>query len=97
MLNTENTMKCRRLLNRYGYRHQLTILIEECSELIKEVCKMFRNGTCATPAPEAFKEELVDVLIMAHEAVMICGISEAEINRRAAEKLDRALKRMEQD
>ena len=48
MLNQENTEKCRRILNRYGYRSQMLMVIEECSELQKATCKMLRNGTTAT-------------------------------------------------
>ena len=55
---------------------------------------MLRNGTSATPAPENFKEELVDVIVMVTQAVMMCGITEAEINHRAAVKLDKVLDRM---
>ena len=67
------------------------MLIEECSELQKAACKMLRNGTSATPAPENFKEELVDVTVMLTQAVMMCGISETEINHRAKVKLDKVL------
>lgn len=93
MLNLENKNRCRKTLDKFGYRPQLLILIEECSELQKEACKMLRNGTSATPAPENFKEELVDVMVMVTQAAMMCGITDAEINARAQKKLDRALER----
>ena len=38
---------------------------------------------------ENFKEEIVDVIVMATQAVMMSGMSAEEINRRAKEKLDK--------
>ena len=98
MLDQENTEKCRRILNRYGYRPQTMMIIEECSELItassklqKAACKMLRYGTTATPIPENFKEELVDVLVMVTQGVMMAGLSAGEINTMAQAKLDKVL------
>ena len=89
ILNQENQEKCRKLLDRYGYRPQLMMLIEECSELIKAVCKMFRNGTCASAPSENFLEEMADVAVMFEQACMMFNITAAEINKRAKEKLDK--------
>lgn len=93
MLNQENTQKCRKVLNRYGYRPQTMMIIEECSELQKAACKMLRKGTTATPFSENFKEELVDVLVTVTQGFLMAGMTEAEINNRAAEKLDKVLNR----
>ena len=95
VLNNDNTIKCRKILDRYGYRPQTMMLIEECSELQKEACKMLRNGTSATPAPENFKEELVDVIVMVTQAVLMANLSIGEINAMAQAKLDRALGKAE--
>lgn len=94
VLNNDNTIKCRKILDRYGYRPQMLMVIEECSELQKAVCKMLRNGTSATAPSDNFKEEIVDVIVMVTQACMMAGISEAEINHRAAVKLDKVLDRM---
>ena len=101
MLNQENTEKCRRILNRYGYRSQMLMVIEECSELQKATCKLLRNSTSATltnddvPPLRNFREEIVDVIVMATQAVMMSGMSAEEINCRAKEKLDRVLQKAE--
>jgi len=99
MLNRENTEKCRRVLNRYGYKPQMLMIIEECSELQKAACKLLRSSTSATlrnedkPPLRNFQEEIVDVLVMITQAVMITGMSAEEINQRAAEKLNRVLRK----
>ena len=43
MLNQENTQKCRKILDRYGYRPQMLMVIEECSELQKATCKISKK------------------------------------------------------
>ena len=92
MLNQENREKCRRVLNQFGYRHQALILVEECAELQQAVCKLFRSETTLMSQSENFKEEIVDVIVMATQAVMMSGMSAEEINRRAKEKLDKLAK-----
>ena len=89
MLNQENREKCRRVLNRFGYRHQALILVEECAELQQAVCKLFRSETTLMSQSENFKEEIVDVIVMVTQAVMMSGLSAEEINRRAKDKLDK--------
>ena len=97
MLNQANREKCRRVLNRFGYRPQMMMVIEECSELQKATCKLLRKSTPATltnddtPPLRNFREEIVDVIVMVTQAVMMSGMSTEEINRRAQEKLDRTL------
>ena len=93
MLNQENREKCRRVLNRYGYMPQTRQVAEECCELALASLKRLRNQTCASEFSENFKEELVDVIVMATQAVMMAGMSADEINRRAAEKLDKVLQK----
>ena len=95
MLNQENREKCRRVLNRYGYRPQMLMVIEECSELQKSTCKMLRNGTTATAPSDNFKEEIVDVIVMVTQAVLMANLSVGEINAMAQAKLDRVLKKAE--
>ena len=91
MLNEANKERCRRIVNRYGYRPQLGMVIEECSELIKATCKVLRNGTCATEFSESFKEELADVVAMCEQARQMANVSESEINIRVEKKLEKVL------
>ena len=101
MLNQENTEKCRRILNRYGYRPQMLMVIEECSELQKAACKLLRKSTSATltnddtPPLRNFREEVVDVIVMATQAVLMANLSIGEINAMAQAKLDRVLGKAE--
>ena len=45
MLNKENKDLCWAVLTKYGIRNQRLMVIEECAELIKAVCKLFRAMT----------------------------------------------------
>lgn len=94
MLNEENKERCRKIIAHYGYRPQLGMVIEECSELIQATAKVLRKGTSATPFPENFKEELADVAAMLEQARQMANVSESEINIRVQEKLDKVLDRM---
>ena len=98
MLNAENTIKCRKILERNGQVLQMMKVSEECAELSQAVCKILEEPLTRDHSPERieanqenFKEEVVDVLVVATQAVMIAGLSEEEINRRAKEKLDKEL------
>lgn len=77
----------------------MMMVIEECSELQKAACKLLRKSTSATltnddtPPLRNFREEVVDVIVMVTQAVMMAGMSADEINRRAAEKLDKVLQK----
>lgn len=93
MLNEANKERCRRIVGHYGYRPQLGMVIEECSELIKATCKTLRNGTCATEFSENFKEELADVVAMCEQARQMANVSEAEINSRVEAKLENVIAR----
>ena len=83
MLNRENTEKCRRILNRYGYRPQMMMVIEECSELQKAACKLLRKSTSATLTNDDTP------------AVLMANLSIEEINAMAQAKLDRVLGKAE--
>lgn len=97
MLDIDNRLKCVELLTRYGPAPQILLLIEECSELQKEACKLIRyedapieihNEIC-----DRFQEELVDVIVMVTQMCVMQGLTESDINRMAKAKLDRALAR----
>ncbi|MBQ9257471.1 MAG: hypothetical protein IJ181_10185 [Acidaminococcaceae bacterium] len=96
MLNEENKERCRRIIDYYGYRPQLGMVIEECSELIQATAKVLRKGTCAAPFPENFTEELADVIAMCEQARQMANISESEINSRVEKKLEKVISKWPQ-
>jgi hypothetical protein len=53
----------------WGEHAQLDMVIEECAELIKEVCKWQRKGKM----PETVLDELADVQIMLTQLENICS------------------------
>ena len=71
---------------------QLTVLTEECAELIKEASKALRGYE----RPEKMREELIDVIVMTEQIRLMMDVSMDEVNEKAAEKLRRALSRWEE-
>lgn len=95
-LHRGNKERCEKILFRYGNRPQLGMVIEECSELIQATSKMLRKGTIVEGCfSENFKEELADVVAMCEQARQMCGMSDDELNRRVAMKLDKVIARFE--
>ena len=93
VLNRENQERCYELLNIYGPWPQLMMVIEECSELQKECCKMFRERQSNAFVPtQGVVEELVDVIVMCEQLRLMCGLDD-EIDELAGRKLKRAVKR----
>lgn len=93
MLNKENCELCWQVLSRYGCEHQMGMVIEECAELQKAVCKIQRdNGHITDAHDENFREELVDVLVMLQQMFLVLKMSKEDIEARAKAKLERALK-----
>lgn len=90
MLNAENKELCWNVLAKFGTGHQMDMVIEECAELQKAVCKLFREKT--EEHKENFIEEIVDVIVVCQQMLLNLGISMDEVNRRAKAKLERALK-----
>ena len=43
MLNKQNQDLCWQVLSKYGCEHQMGMVIEECAELQKAVCKIHLN------------------------------------------------------
>lgn len=92
---------CRAALVAYGDYAQMDMMIEECSELIKEICKMKRcTGDKEDIAEEILKvekriaEEIADVLIMIRQMEMLFGIKD-EVEEQKAFKLERLKNRLE--
>ena len=93
MLNKENQDLCWQVLARYGCENQMNMVIEECAELQKAVCKIIRdNGHITDEHDENLKEELVDVTVVIQQMFLALKMDMSEINNRAEKKLERALR-----
>lgn len=92
MINTP-TEKAAAIMRHYGAEEQLTILCEECSELIKEACKCRRKGIVMH---DDMIEEMADVKIMLMQFESTMKLAEkALLERTVQKKLDRQLERMQ--
>ena len=92
MLNERNKSLCWRVLAKFGCENQMNMVIEECAELQKAVCKIHRDDGHITEAhDENLREELVDVQVVLQQMFLALKMDEDEINRRAGAKLERAL------
>lgn len=93
MLNESNKSLCWRALAKYGCEHQMGMVVEECAELQKAVCKVWRDdGHITEEHDENLREELVDVLVVLQQMFLALKMDNDEINQRAGAKLERALK-----
>ena len=93
MLNDQNKMLCWEVLAKHGCENQMNMVIEECAELQKAVCKIHRDdGHITDEHDENFREELVDVMVVIQQMFLVLKMSADEINQRARVKLERALK-----
>ena len=93
MLNRENQELCWQVLARYGCENQMNMVIKECAELQKAVCKIIRdNGHITDEHDENLKEELVDVTVVIQQMFLALKMDVSEINQRAEQKLVRALR-----
>ena len=71
----------------------MNMVIEECAELQKAICKIHRDdGHITDEHDENLREELVDVVVMCQQMFLVLKMTEDEINKRARAKLERALK-----
>ena len=92
MLDKENQELCWRVLAKYGCENQMNMVIEECAELQKAVCKIIRdNGHITDEHDENLREELVDVMVVCQQMFLAMRMDTDEINNRAKAKLERAL------
>lgn len=79
----------RKLLLKYGAKAQVTVCIEECAELQKELCKHLNNrlkDKCT------LVDELADVQIMVEQMVEIFNVRE-DFYKKINEKIQRVSKR----
>lgn len=77
------------IVSHYGVQNQLNILIEEMSELTKEICK-FKRGEYNL---EHISEEIADVQIMINQIVMDYHLEQTIIGF-YHKKIDRQLERI---
>lgn len=82
----------RRAIDKYGEDAQLWIVIEEMSELAKEICKFQRGKRC----PDDLADEIADVEIMLEQATMIFGVDDLVREHRDA-KVKRLKERVRQN
>ena len=79
-----------RAIETYGKDMQLTVAVEELSELVKEICKNKRG----TDNYDNIVEEIADCYIMLDQLILIFGIRSVEIKRVIDEKLARLEERL---
>ena len=82
--------KIRLLLNSKSNTENKAIIIEELSELQKEITKDIRKKFNR----DNFLEEIADVVIVLHMAKEIYNISESELDKAINEKMERNLSRL---
>lgn len=81
-----------RAIETYGKDMQLTVAVEEFSELIKEICKSKRGSNNRAN----IIEEMADCYIMLEQLSMIFGVKPCEVNVAVGEKLERLRNRLEE-
>ena len=92
MLNGENKDLCWQVLSKYGIENQQRMVIEECAELQKAICKLFRDKDKKNGKYQInYIEEIVDVLVMCQQMLLAENIDTDLLNTMAKAKLERAL------
>ena len=82
----------KKAIETYGKDMQLTVAVEELSELIKEICKNKRGADNR----KAIIEEMADCYIMLEQLAIIFEIPNHAINEVAATKIERLEKRLDE-
>lgn len=83
----------RKVIGKYGIEAQLDMVIEEMSELTKEICKIKRGkGKYMN-----IVEEIADVEIMLDQLKMICQIRVNDLHSMKFQKLERLKEVLEYD
>jgi hypothetical protein len=75
----------------WGGESQENMAIEECSELIKAICKLRRKDSTADDFTNLI-DEVADVTIMMRQMALIVG--EESVNERIAYKINRLANRL---
>jgi hypothetical protein len=81
-----------RAIETYGKDMQLTVAVEELSELIKEICKNKRGADNR----EAIIEEMADCYIMMEQLSIIFDIKRIEMDAMLLKKIERLKCRLEE-
>lgn len=100
--------KIKKIARHYGYEAQSRQCIEEMAELIQAINKFWRNQlNCGkkhindipfgTPEEVNIEEELVDIYIMILQMKYLHKISDFDFENGVEHKLDRQLRRMEEE
>ena len=72
-------------MDRWGFKSQSIMLMEECAELIQAVSKLHRTGN-----PNKMYEEIADVEIMIEQIKNFYGdVAEKEIDKHYKNKIER--------
>lgn len=79
-------------IDAFGKDAQLWMVVEEMSELLKEICKFMRGKENQLQ----IADEMADVLIMLEQLKIICGVQMDLIRERIDYKVDRLRKRLEE-
>lgn len=91
MSNNKETY--RKAIDTYGKDKQLDVVIEEMSELTKEICK-FKRGQ---DNHQQIVEEIADVEIMLQQLKMICDVKCSELEGVKYQKTERLSERLRND
>lgn len=89
--NEEESELLEKAISTYGVDAQLTVAIEELSELIKELCKAKRGAVRL----ENVIEEMADCHIMLDQLSLIFSIDYSELTAAREQKLNRLKERLE--
>jgi Leu/Phe-tRNA-protein transferase len=77
----------------YGKDMQLTVAIEEFSELIKEICKNKRGSNNRAN----IIEEMADCYVMLHQISLIFGVERSELDKMMNFKIARLANRLRKE
>jgi hypothetical protein len=97
-MTNEQKEKCAEIIVHYGVKKQRRQLCEECAELIQSAIKVDRlseDGSLHMEAYSHFCEELADAIIMIEQIRLT--VSENLVNSYIEQKLDRQMKRIEEE
>ena len=98
-MTAEDKEKCAYLVNHYGARSQLDVLVEECAELIQAAQKLKRVGFEHLPFQCVelslnFVEEMADVSIMIQQFLSLNTAPVDIYKQIISQKLERQLERI---
>ena len=90
-----------KIIDTYGETNQLSIAQEECAELIQAISKLKRcdltDSVLYNDCVEHIKEEIADVIVCIDQIMLILEILGAEIEPIAQRKINRHIRRIEDE